>query len=284
MDKLYDTDRRASMRALFGAMDVRAMDWMSDSIEQESGAGSIFMEHYYARVAREYMAAAGVDAEDLAQVAVKNRKHASLNEFAQYRTPLTIGDVLKSPIVAQPLTTLMCSPLTDGAVAFLVCSADMVRKAALVPVEIAASVVTSGFPQQNEAEPVIRRAAGRAYEQAGIGPEDIDFAEVHEASAVAELICLDQIGLVAPGEGVSLLRAGQTALGGRLPVNPSGGLLSRGHPGAATGAAQIAELVWQLQRSAGERQVDGARVGLAQSSGGLVGDEAAATAITILRR
>ncbi|SLN71039.1 thiolase family protein [Oceanibacterium hippocampi] len=284
MDKLYATDRRRSMRALFGAMDVEKMAWMSEALDGDGKAGSIFMEHYYARIAREYLKNTGATERDLARIAVKNRKHASLNAVAQYRKPMTEEEVLASPVVAEPLRTLMCSPLTDGAAAFLVCSENAGKTFGLPLVEVAASVVRSGMPQRGTADPVLARASARAFEEASIGPEDVDLAEVHDASAVAEMIAIEEIGLAPAGEAKRLLRDGDTALGGRIPVNSSGGLLSRGHPGAATGAAQLVELVWQLQERGGDRQVEKARVGLAQSSGGLVADEAAATAITILRR
>jgi len=283
MDKLYATQRRASMAALVGAMDVDEMRWMLDP---EILNGSVFMEHYYGRVARTYLERVGGSAADLAAVAVKNRGHASLNPFAQYREPLTIEAVLGAPMVADPLTKLMCSPLTDGATAMLVCS-DAFRRGwnGAPAVRIAASAIRSGQPDRDaDMKPVIARTAEQAYEEAGLGPKDLDLVEVHEASAAGELIASEELGLCGEREGVALLRDGASRLGGRVPINVSGGLLSRGHPGAATGGAQLVELVWQLQGRASGRQVENARVGLAQSSGGLIGMEAACTAITILAR
>jgi len=284
MDKLFAPERRQSMRALFGAMDVEDMAWMGAAIEGDGPAGSIFMEHYYARLARRYLDDSGASPRDYARIAVKNRAHAGLNDFAQYRTPLTEEQVMASPMVADPLRTLMCSPLTDGAAAMVVCSERVRGRFGAAAVEIAASALRSGRPERGGAAPVLARAAGQAFEEAGVGPEDLDFVEVHDASSVAELIAIEDLGLAPRAEGVRLLRDGATGLGGAVPVNPSGGLLSRGHPGAATGASQLVELVWQLQGRAGARQVDGARIGLAHSSGGLIGDEAAMTAVTVLRR
>jgi len=284
MDKLFAPERRQSMRALFGAMDVEDMAWMGAAIEGDGPAGSIFMEHYYARLARRYLEDSGASPRDYARIAVKNRAHAGLNDFAQYRTPLTEEQVMASPMVADPLRTLMCSPLTDGAAAMVVCSERVRGRFGAAAVEIAASALRSGRPERGGAAPVLARAAGQAFEEAGVGPEDLDFVEVHDASSVAELIAIEDLGLAPRAEGVRLLRDGATGLGGAVPVNPSGGLLSRGHPGAATGASQLVELVWQLQGRAGARQVDGARIGLAHSSGGLIGDEAAMTAVTVLRR
>jgi acetyl-CoA acetyltransferase len=284
MDKLYAKERRASMRALFGAMDVDDMAWMREAIEGDGPAGSIFMENYYARVARQYLADTGASPRDYAKVAVKNRVHASHNPVAQYRTMLTEEEVMASPVVAEPLRTLMCSPLTDGAAAMIVCSEKLRSRFSGPVAEVAASVVRSGKPNRGDSEPVLTRAAKRAYEEAGIGAEELDFVEVHDASAVAELIAVEEIGLAPRGEGVRLLRDGDSRVGGKTPVNASGGLLSRGHPGAATGASQLVELLWQLQDRGGGRQVENARIGLAHSSGGLVGDEPAATAVTILKR
>lgn len=279
MDKLFARERRRSMEALIGAMDVDEMGWMLDS---EAVNGSVFMETYYGRIAKEYLARTGATAADLARVAVKNRAHAALNPMAQYRTPVTEAEVLASPLICDPLTKLMCSPLTDGAVAMLVVSqAQATRAAALRPVQVLASVVRSGTPQAPSST-ALQRAAAQAYRQAGVGPEDIDLAEVHEASAVGELIATEEIGLAAAGEGARLVREGRSHLGGAVPVNTSGGLLSRGHPGAATGGAQLVELVWQLQGRCGDRQVAGARIGLAHSSGGLIGNEPACTGVTIL--
>lgn len=286
MDKLYHPQRKRSMMALFGAMDVDAMASMGRAIESAKGdVGSLFMDHYYARVARKYMADSGATTRDLARVAVKNRAHASRNPFAQYQQPLTEDEVLASQLVSEPLRALMCSPLTDGAAALLVCSERARKSLPLPAVEISASVVLAGRPVREPGiKPALSRAAARAFAQAGIGPGDLDLVEVHDASAVAELIATEELGLAQPGAGVGLLRDGATAIGGRIPVNTSGGLLSRGHPGAATGASQLVELVWQLQGLAEGRQIPGARFGLASSAGGLVGEEPAATVVTILKR
>lgn len=285
MDKLYDPQRKRSMKALFGAMDVDEMAWMGRAIDEEPNVSSIFMDHYYARVARKYMAETGATERDYALVSVKNRRHAMRNPFAQYQKSLTEEDVLSSALVADPLRTLMCSPLTDGAAAILVCSEQARQRFRLPAIEIAATVVLAGNPTRDlSAPPALARAARKAFDTAGVGPADLDLVEVHDASAVAELIATEEIGIAANGEGLGLLRDGSSSLGGRVPVNVSGGLLSRGHPGAATGASQLVELVWQLQRRAEGRQVENARVGLAASSGGLVGDEPGATVVTILKK
>lgn len=284
MDKLYAEDRDLSMTALFGALDVQQMAWMQEKRRESGSWGSIFMDNYYAKIARDYLKDTGASKRDLAQVSVKNRRHAHLNPFAQYQAPITEEEVLNANLITEPLTRLMCSPLTDGAAAMLVCSARRRRQFGGPAVRVAATAIRSGHPVRGNADHVITRTARQAFEEAGLGPEDVDLAELHDASAVAELTASEFVGFCGPGEGVRLLRDQESALGGKIPINVSGGLLSRGHPGAATGAAQLVELVWQLQGRAAKRQVDDAHVGLAHSSGGRVGEEAACTAITILTR
>jgi len=285
VDKLWHRDRKVSMKALGGAMDVVAMDWLLNPPEGDGETqGSLFMDYYYGRIAREHMERHGTTERQLALVAVKNRQHAALNPFAQYRTPITIEDVLGAPMVSKPLTTLMCSPLTDGAGAAVLASAEVARRYTTRPVTVAATAIRSGQDPKPGGRPAVERTSREAYDKAGIGPEDLSFAEVHEASAVAELIVCEELGLCRSGDGGRLLEDGATHLGGRVPVNPGGGLLSRGHPGAATGMAQIVESYWQLAGKAGAREVKEATVGLAHSSGGLIGDEAACTVITILKR
>lgn len=279
MDKLYASSRRKSMTALLGALDVRENGWMVASDDEK--VGSLFMETYYAKIARQYLERTGASPTDLAKVAIKNRRHAGLNPLAQYREPITEREVLDSPMIAAPLTKLMCSPLTDGAGAMLVCGGD-IAKAFPSPIRVAASVFRSGFPELGSRAPVMERAAREAYSLAQISPEDLDLVEVHDASAVAELLAVEQLGLATPSEALGMLREGAFALGGKVPVNPSGGLLSRGHPGAGTGASQLVEVVWQLQKKCGPRQVAGAKRGLTQTTGGLIGDEPACMAITIL--
>ena len=236
-DKLYDRDRKASMAALFGAMDVQANAWMLG--EDGTPDGSIFMDNYYAKIARAYLADGGADERDLARVAVKNRGHAALNPFAQYRKPIDEDEVMGSAMVADPLRVLMCSPITDGAAAVLVTSDTVRRRLGASAVRVAASAVRSGRPALGNADPVVTRTSRQAYAEAGLGPEDLDLVELHEAAAVAELMLVEQLGLAGTKGAAGMLRDGDTRLGGRLPVNVSGGLLSRGHPGAATGASSV---------------------------------------------
>lgn len=242
---------------------------------------SAFMD-VYAKMTELYLARSGGTVQDLAAVSVKNHHHAVTNDKAQYRRALTAAEVLDSRVVSPPLTVLMCSPIADGAAALVLASADAARRLEVPAVRVRASVLLSGRDRALEEPSAAERAARRAYEVAGIGPEELDVIELHDAAATAELLLYEELGLCAPGEGPKLLASGDTTLGGRVPVNPSGGLLSRGHPIGATGCAQLVELADQLRGRNGARQVEGARVGLAENGGGFIGTDAAATVVTIL--
>jgi acetyl-CoA acetyltransferase len=222
---------------------------------------------------------------DLAAVAVKNRRHGSLNEYAQQRTETTVEEVLASRMIADPLTLLQCCPSqVDGAAAVVLRTR---RPAGRTPVKLLSSVVVSGIRERAEDDildaEITARAARQAYEQAGLGPQDLDVVELHDAFTIAELLYYEALGLAPRGEAVALLQSGATRLGGRVPVNPSGGLLAKGHPLGATGVAQMVELMWQLQGCAGARQVEGAKVGLAQcTGGGIAGVDHAASSVHLL--
>jgi len=224
-------------------------------------------------------------AADLAMVAVKNRHHGTFNEYAQQRTDTTIEEVLASRMVADPLTLLQCCPSqVDGAAAVVLRTR---RPTGRKPVKVLASVVQSGIREKAnddilDAE-ITARAARLAYEQAGLSPRDVSVVELHDAFTIAELLYYEALGLADHGEAVPLLRSGATRLGGRVPVNPSGGLLAKGHPLGATGVAQMVEIVWQLQGRAGARQVEGARIGLTQcTGGGIAGVDHAASSVHLL--
>jgi acetyl-CoA acetyltransferase len=291
MEKLFHEDKQKSFAAIGSAIDAELMQQTLAKMKEatkDSGEGagagqsrSMFMD-FYAEFAREHMRKYGTKKEHFAKVAAKNHTHGSLNPRAQFQTPRTIEEVLASPVIVEPLTRMMCSPIGDGAVAVILTSANMAKTFTTKPVYVKASVLGSG-KDRNPGEPAVtERVARKAYEVAGIGPEDIDVAEVHDASAPAELIIYEELGFCKPGESARLVDGGATALGGRLPVNPSGGLLAKGHPVGATGVAQLAEIFWQLRGEAGKRQVEGAKVGLTENGGGMVRGEAAALAVHIL--
>jgi acetyl-CoA acetyltransferase len=242
---------------------------------------SFFME-VYAQITGDYQARSGATAEDFADVAVKNSANGALNPNAQYQRALTQAEVLASRVVAGPLTKLMCSPIADGAAALVLRAADR-SGSEEGTVRICGCALGAGQTGR-PAVPLEQRTAAVAYAQAALGPEDLDVVEVHDAASPNELIMYEQLGLCGVGDGPKLLASGATALGGRVPVNPDGGLVSRGHPVGATGCAQLVELVTQLRGRAGARQVPGARIGLAENAGGYLHPDAAACVVTILSR
>jgi acetyl-CoA acyltransferase len=296
-EKLTHEDRARSFAAIGTAVDqlqvAELQQWTSSgsagsplpeqagSPPQAGGGKRSFFMDIYAASSRAYMKSSGATREDFAEVAVKSHRHAALNPYAQYRTELTVGDVLASREIASPLTLLMCSPIGDGAAALVVCSAEMAQRLG-ARVRVRACCLVSGRDRGPGEPGAVERAAHAAYEQAGVGPADLDVVELHDAAAPAELITYEELGLCAEGDGPALLASGATALGGRLPVNPSGGLLSKGHPIGATGCGQLVELAEQLRDRCGQRQVPGARVALAQNGGGFLGTDAAAMVVTVL--
>ena len=247
---------------------------------------TVFMDVYGA-FARYHMARFGTTQRQLAVVAAKNHSHSVHNPRSQYRRAFRVDEVLAARLIAWPMTLPMCSPISDGAAAAVVCNgAALARLGAARAVRVRAQVLMTGgrrAPDDLERH-ISRRAALRAYDLAGLGPQDVDVVECHDATAFGEIQQSELLGFCALGEGGPLAESGATTLGGRVPFNPSGGLESRGHPIGATGLGQIYELVTQLRGEAGLRQVPGARIALAENGGGLMGVEEAAVAITILER
>ncbi|KWF80455.1 thiolase [Burkholderia diffusa] len=243
----------------------------------------------YAALCRHHMAMYGTTQRQLAAVCAKNHQHSVHNPWSQFRQPFTIEEVLAAPPITYPLTLPMCAPVSDGAAAAIVCTEAGLKRLGVDrrrAIRIAASVIQCFGPRSLEQPElhVSRRAANRAYELAGLGPEDIDVAEVHDASAMGEIIQVENLGFVPLGEGGPAAERGEFSLGGRLPVNPSGGLESKGHPLGATGIGQLSELCTQLRNEAGARQVDGARVAIQENGGALMGIEEAVVAVHILTR
>ncbi len=227
----------------------------------------------YAMIARAHMARYGTTEEDLAWVAVKNHRHGAKNDKAQFRREVTPEQVMSSAMVAEPLRLLHCSPVSDGAAAVLLCPLDQAKRYTDRPVKVVASgLATDSMALADRKDPAfldsVQRSAERAYAMAGLGPRDIQVAEVHDCFAIAEICCIEGLGFVERGRGGPAAREGYTALGGCVPVNTSGGLKSKGHPVGATGVAQAIEIFRQLRGEAGERQVENARIGLTQNMGG----------------
>jgi len=267
VEKLYHEDKKVSFGAFTGAVDVEAMSEILENLQQgakssgaksaSSGAGknrSMFMD-IYAAMARGHM--------------------------AKYGT--TVEEVLAEPMIAEPLTRPMCSPIGDGAAAAIVVSERKARELGVSrPVRVVSSVLRSGWDHAYEEPGTTAVCSSEAYEEAGIGPEDLNVVECHDATAPSEVVACEGLSLCGDGEGGELAEKGVTRLGGRCPVNTSGGLLRKGHPIGATGIAQIAELTEQLQGRSGQRQVEGAKVALAHNGGGIIGPDAAAMCVTIL--
>lgn len=246
--------------------------------------GEIFPA-YFAMIAQKHMEAYGTTLEQMAKVSVKNHDNGCINPYAEFKKPVTVEQVLKSAPIADPLTLLACCPNSDGAAAVVLCSPEKLAQLGAKPIRIAASVLTTGtydpFRDMTfwEAE---ERAAALAYQQAGLGPKDMSLVEVHDAFTICEIIHYEGLGLCPRGEGGAFIDSGAPWLGGRQPVNPSGGLLSKGHPLGASGVSQIAESVWQLRQQAGQRQVEGARTALVQIMGGAKEGDVRACGVHIL--
>lgn len=297
-EKMFSTDRALSFSIFDGSWDVHTVAQsvarllrMGNGVPTpaqyvDTGPHSVFVDVYQA-FAKHHMALFGTTARQIAAVAAKNHRHSVHNPLSQYRRDYSIDEILAAPMIAWPLTLPMCSPISDGAAAALVCSAaGLKRLAAARACEVRASVLMGGGRRTAEDYrlDVSHVAARRAFELAGVGPDDIDVAEVHDATAFGEIQQTENLMLCEFGAGGRLAESGATTLGGRVPVNPSGGLESKGHPIGATGLAQIFELVMQLRSEAGPRQVDGAKVAMAENGGGLIGVESGACVVTILSR
>jgi acetyl-CoA acetyltransferase len=290
VEKLTHPDKTKSFAAFAGAMDIDELKEMMESLARaaksgDGGAGqsrSMFMD-VYAAAARAHMEKYGTTAKQFAMVAAKNSFHGSLNPRAQFQQELSVEDVLAERMIVDPLTRAMCSPIGDGAAAAVIVSERKARELGITrPVKVVTSVMHSGYHHAEDEPDTVQLCARDAYAETGVGPEDFDVVELHDASAPAEIIAYEQLGLCAPGEGGKHVESGASRLGGRQPVNTSGGLLRKGHPVGATGLAQIVELTFQLQGRAGRRQVEGARLALAQNGGGKKGNDAAAMVVTIL--
>ncbi len=299
-EKMFSNDKERMFSAFSSGWDITQIEQNTRRL-LELGKGmevppgttsprpySIFMDVYAAK-ARAHMMRYGTTQRQIAAVAAKNHRHSEHNPLSQYQKPFSIEEVLAGAPITYPFTMPMCSPISDGAAAAIVCTESGLRRLGLDrgrAIRILASVVRSGEDREPTDSKKAPTAAGArlAYEKAGLGPADISVAEVHDATAMGEIVHTENLGFCDFGEGGAIAERGDTSLGGRLPINPSGGLESRGHPIGATGLAQIHELVTQLRGEAGARQVAGARVALAQNGGGSIGYDEAASCVTILAR
>lgn len=297
-EKMISPDKARMFAAFDSAWDISnvqknrdALIKMGEGVTPPEGSQSpkpysIFMD-VYAGFCRQHMKTFGTTQRQIAAVASKNHRHSQHNDKSQYQTPYSIEEILGAAPITFPLTLPMCAPISDGAAAAVLCSAEGLRRlkgSKDRAVKILASVVRSGTGRGPDEyrKHCTHLAALKAYEVAGLGPEDVDVAEVHDATAMGEIIQVENLQLVPFGEGGPAAERGDFTIGGRVPVNPSGGLESKGHPIGATGLGQIYELVTQLRGEAGARQVEGARVAVQENGGGLIGYEEATAYINIL--
>ena len=300
VEKLFNPDKARMLSLFDGGWDVsrveestRDLFALSPDITPPPGTMSerpysVFMD-VYAAFCRAHMQKFGTTQRQIAAVSAKNHQHSVENPKAQYRHSMTIEEVLDAPPISYPLTLPMCAPISDGGAATVICSEAGLKRLGIPRercVRILSSVVQTGVPRapDDHANHVTVHAARKAYEKAGVGPSDVSVAEVHDATAMGELIQSENLGFFEFGESGPAAERGETTIGGSIPINPSGGLESKGHPIGATGRGQIHELVTQLRGEAGPRQVENAKVALCENGGGLYGVEEAVVGVTILAR
>lgn len=268
---------------------MRMGDGITPPVGSESNRPFSKFMAIYAAMCRYHMKTYGTTQRQIAAVCAKNHGHSVHNPYSQFRQPFTVEEVLAAPPITYPITLPMCAPLSDGSAAAVLCTEEGLKRIGADRkrcIKIAASVLRS-FTHRNLDRPELhigRLAAQQAYEMAGLGPDDMDVAEVHDASAMGEIIQAENLGFVPLGGGGLAAESGEFTLGGRIPINPSGGLESKGHPLGATGIGQLFELVTQLRGEAGARQVEGARHAIQENGGGMQGVEEAALAIHILSK
>ena len=296
-EKLYMEDTERMFRNYDVGMDMEILEelrvrWSEEARRFGGHKGGedmprSFALDMYASICRSHIEAFGTTQEDLAVVASKNHNHSIHNPYAQFRKPMTVEEIMAARPVIYPLTAPMCSPIGDGGTAAILCSGEFLKRLEGVrPVKVLASVLGTGADRPpGFGSDYISASLGRqAYEIASVGPEDIDVLEVHDATSLGELIQLAALGFSGWEDAAAMARSGATSLGGKIPVNTSGGLVSKGHPLGATGIGQIFEIVMQLRGEAEKRQVEGARLGMTENGGGAVGVEEAAMTIHIFEK
>ncbi len=293
-EKLYDENKRKSFEALESGLDV--LDHMAyfqqieralgstETIFKEGGANRSRFLDVYAFLAKRFMERYDLTQEHLAMLSVKAHDNGALNPKAQYQARVTIEQVLNSGEISYPLTRMMCAPVGDGGSAAILCSPAVAAQYTSKPVWACSSIVASGRVESDLDNTITRRTSKKLYEMSGIGPEDIDLVELHDTTSSAEIMYLVEMGFCTGEDAAKLIEEGYFALDGALPSNPSGGLTTKGHPVAATGVAQIYEIVTQLRNRAGKRQVSNAKVGMTHNGGGIIGVEPAAMALHLFKR
>jgi acetyl-CoA acetyltransferase len=293
-EKLYHSDKAKSFLALESGVDVVDYKNHFRRLEENLGNGEKILSEdgqkrsrlldVYAFRTRQYMERYGLTREHFARLAVKAHRNGALNSRAQYQEEVTLDEVLASGDVVFPFTRMMCAPVSDGGAAAIVCSKSVVQRFASRPIWVSSSVVGSGQVDGGMEEPVTSRMASKLYETSGIGPNEIDVVELHDTTSSAEIMYLIELGLCSGEESGKRIETGYFNLDGGLPVNPSGGLTTKGHPVGATGLAQIYEIVHQLRGTAGGRQVKNPKVGMTHNGGGILGIDAGALALHIFKK
>lgn len=298
-EKMVHPDKDKMFNAFNSAWDVARTDWQMQTIRDlwkgfEAPPGttsskpySAFMEVYKGEFFN-HLREHNITQRQVAAICAKNHQHSVHNPKAQFRMPYTVEEVLTAPPITYPLTLPMCAPISDGAAAAILCTASALKKIGISrqAIRILGSVVSAGVERDplHAERHIVTRAAQKLYDATSVAPGDVSVVELHDATAVGELLESECLGLCGPGEGGMLAESGATRIGGRIPINPSGGLESRGHPIAATGLAQIYDLVQQLRGEAGARQVENARLGLQCNVGGFWGVEEASAHVSLLAR
>lgn len=296
-EKLFHADKSKTFSVFEGCLDFEDYDDVVEELDRtRSEAGfaieagppasprSVFMD-VYAAITSHHMKAYGSTQRHFAAVSAKNSRHGALNPNAQYRSVQTIEEVLNARTITYPLTLPMCSPIGDGAAAAIIVSEKKAKQIGMGRcVRVRSTVLQSGWDRKAGELDIVERASTQAYAEAGLSASDVDVVELHDATAPSEIMHLETLGLFAKGEAGPMTERGYTEIGGRIPVNPSGGLLRKGHPIGATGLAQIHELTLQLRGEAEKRQVEGARIALAENGGGYLAGDAAAMVISILSK
>jgi acetyl-CoA acyltransferase len=299
-EKMFFPEKKREMFAAFkGGTDIYLMDETYERLaslgrdvtppgvgDPDPSQRSFFMD-IYAGMTKAHMKAFGTTQRQLAAAAAKNHDHSQHNPLAQYRAAMSPDEVLNDQPVVWPLTRAMCAPMSDGAAAIVLCSAAALKRFSTrraTRLRAAALVSGSNRDPMDYDRHTGALAAAKAYAMAGLGPDDMQVAEVHDATAFGEILQIENLGLAPRGCGGPVSERGETRVGGRIPVNPSGGLVSKGHPIAATGVGMIHEIVTQLRGEAGARQVESARAGVIENGGGFWGVEEAATVVMVLTR
>lgn len=298
-EKMIVEDKTKMFGVFDGGWDVENVDATRDGllalgegVEVPEGTTSerpysVFMD-IYAAFARGHMREFGTTQRQIAAVSAKNHQHSVHNEYSQFRQPYTIDEILSAPPITYPLTLPMCAPISDGAAAVVVCNEAGLKKLGAQgrAVKVLASVIQTGSDRgpRDYKNHLTALAAQKMYDIAGVSPSDVDVAEVHDATAVGEIIQAENLQLVPFGEAGPAAERGDFTIGGRVPINPSGGLESKGHPIGASGIAQIFELVTQLRGEAGARQVENARIAVQENGGGLYGIEEAVAVLNLFEK